>query len=42
VGRFTFKSQTFEPADEDGPYWIVESEKSGSEAAHRESALSKD
>ena len=38
---FTFKGQDFKPTDDD-PYWIVESEKSGSEAAHKESALSKD
>ena len=38
---FTFKGQDFKPPDDD-PYWIVESEKSGSEAAHKESALSKD
>ena len=38
---FTFKGQNFKPTDDD-PYWIVESEKSGSKAAHKESALSKD
>jgi hypothetical protein len=38
---FTFKGQDFKPTDED-PYWIVESEKSGSEAAHKESSLTKD
>ena len=38
---FTFKGQDFKPTDGD-PYWIVESEKSGSEAAHKESALRKD
>ena len=36
--EFTFKGQTFKPTDED-PYWIVKSEKSGSEAAHKESTL---
>ena len=38
---FTHQGQDFKPTDDD-PYWIVESEKSGSEAAHKESALSKD
>jgi hypothetical protein len=37
---FTFKGQDFKPSDDD-PYWIVESEKSGSQAAHKESSLSK-
>ncbi len=36
---FTFKGQDFKPTDDD-PYWIVESEKSGSQAAHKESSLS--
>lgn len=35
---FTFKGQNFTPTPDD-PYWIVKSEKSGSEAAHKESAL---
>jgi Hypervirulence associated proteins TUDOR domain len=38
---FTHQGQDFKPTDDD-PYWIVESEKSGSEAAHKESALRKD
>jgi Hypervirulence associated proteins TUDOR domain len=38
---FTHQGQNFKPTDDD-PYWIVESEKSGSQAAHKESALSKD
>lgn len=38
---FSFKGADFKPTDDD-PYWIVESDKSGSEAAHKESALSKD
>jgi hypothetical protein len=38
--EFTFRGQTFTPTDDD-PYWIVESDKSGSEAAHKESALDK-
>lgn len=37
---FTFDGQHFKPTDDD-PYWIVESEKSGSKAAHKESALTK-
>jgi hypothetical protein len=37
---FTFKGQDFKPSDDD-PYWIVASEKSGSQAAHKESSLSK-
>jgi Hypervirulence associated proteins TUDOR domain len=37
---FTLQGQDFKPTDDD-PYWIVESEKSGSQAAHKESALSK-
>lgn len=35
---FTFDGQHFVPTDED-PYWIVESDKSGKKAAHKESAL---
>lgn len=37
---FTFKGQDFKPTGDD-PFWIVKSEKSGSEAAHKESALTK-
>lgn len=37
---FTFEGQDFKPTDDD-PYWIVESEKSGNKAAHKESSLSK-
>lgn len=37
---FTFDGQHFKPTDDD-PYWIVESEKSGKQAAHKESALTK-
>lgn len=40
VSDFEFDGQTFKPTDDD-PYWIVESEKSGSRAAHKESALTK-
>ena len=35
---FTFSGQDFKPTDDD-PYWIVESEKSGKQAAHKESTL---
>jgi Hypervirulence associated proteins TUDOR domain len=35
---FTHQGQNFKPTDDD-PYWIVESEKSGSQAAHKESSL---
>lgn len=38
--EFTFKGQKFN-ASEDEPYWVVESEKSGSQAAHKESTLEK-
>jgi hypothetical protein len=37
---FTFDGQDFTPKDDD-PYWIVESSKTGSKAAHKESALTK-
>ena len=37
---FEFKGQTFKPTDDD-PYWIVESERTGAEAAHKQSALTK-
>ncbi|MFS2029493.1 MULTISPECIES: DUF2945 domain-containing protein [unclassified Curtobacterium] len=40
VSDFEFDGQSFKPADDD-PYWIVESEKSGKRAAHKESALTK-
>ncbi|SDQ27054.1 Protein of unknown function [Curtobacterium sp. UNCCL20] len=40
VSDFEFDGQTFTPTDDD-PYWIVESEKSGKRAAHKESALTK-
>lgn len=35
---FTFAGQHFIPTDDD-PYWIVESDKTGAQAAHKESAL---
>ncbi len=37
---FQFDGQTFRPTDDD-PYYIVESSKTGSSAAHKESALRK-
>jgi len=40
VSDFEFDGQSFRPSDDD-PYWIVESEKSGKRAAHKESALTK-
>ncbi|MDT0164549.1 DUF2945 domain-containing protein [Actinotalea sp. AC32] len=36
--RFEFEGQTFN-ASSDEPYWIVESEKTGARAAHKESSL---
>ncbi|MGB7448450.1 MAG: DUF2945 domain-containing protein [Ornithinimicrobium sp.] len=39
VNDFEFAGQNFRPTDDD-PYYIVESEKTGSQAAHKESALS--
>ena len=38
--EFTLDGQKFN-ASEDDPYWVVESSKSGKQAAHKESALSK-
>ncbi len=38
TSTFQHDSQTFN-ASEDEPYWIVESEKTGATAAHRESSL---
>lgn len=38
VNDFEFEGQNFKPTDDD-PYYIVESEKTGSKAAHKESAL---
>ena len=37
---FEFRGQKFKPTDDD-PYWIVQSEKTGAHAAHKESALTK-
>ncbi|WP_207843364.1 DUF2945 domain-containing protein [Williamsia soli] len=36
--EFTFDGQKFKAGD-DEPYWIVESSKSGKQAAHKESSL---
>lgn len=38
--HFTFDDQKFN-ASEDDPYWIVESEKTGARAAHKESSLTR-
>jgi hypothetical protein len=38
--EFEFEGQTFKASD-DEPYWIVESDKTGSKAAHKESTLEK-
>lgn len=38
VREFTFQDQKF-TASEDDPYWIVESDKTGAQAAHKESSL---
>ena len=38
--EFTLDGQTFK-ASEDEPFWVVESEKSGAKAAHKESSLTK-
>ncbi|MFL6080555.1 MAG: DUF2945 domain-containing protein [Ornithinibacter sp.] len=37
---FTFEGQQFRPTDDD-PYYIVESDRTGAKAAHKESALRK-
>ena len=38
--EFTFDKQKFTASDDD-PYWIVESDKTGAKAAHKESSLNK-
>jgi hypothetical protein len=38
---FQFEGQQFRASDDD-PYWIVESEKTGARAAHKESTLRPD
>ncbi|MCE0487096.1 hypervirulence associated TUDOR domain-containing protein [Ornithinimicrobium sediminis] len=35
---FELEGQTFRPTEDD-PYWIVESDRTGGRAAHKESAL---
>jgi Hypervirulence associated proteins TUDOR domain len=40
TSEFEFEGQTFKPRHDD-PYYIVESDKTGSRAAHLESALRK-
>jgi Hypervirulence associated proteins TUDOR domain len=40
TSEFEFAGQKFKASD-DEPYWIVESEKSGKKAAHKESTLKK-
>ncbi len=40
TAQFQHDNQKFK-ASEDEPYWIVESSKSGSRAAHKESTLDK-
>lgn len=37
---FQFEGQQFRPTDDD-PYYVVESEKTGAKAAHKESALTR-
>lgn len=37
---FQFEGQQFKPTDDD-PYYLVESDKTGAKAAHKESALTK-
>lgn len=39
VNDFEHQGQQFRPTDDD-PYYIVESDKTGARAAHKESALS--
>lgn len=36
--EFTVEGRTFKASDDD-PYWIVESDKTGARAAHKESTL---
>lgn len=38
TSSFQLDGQTFRASD-DEPYWVVESEKSGAKAAHKESSL---
>ncbi len=41
TAEFEHDGQTFKASD-DVPFWIVESEKSGARAAHKESTLNKE
>lgn len=41
VSDFEFEGQNFRPTDDD-PYYIVESDKTGSKAAHKESPLTRE
>ena len=38
TSEFTFDGQRFKGSD-DEPYWIVQSDKTGAKAAHKESSL---
>lgn len=38
TSEFTFDGQKFKASDDD-PYWIVQSDKTGAKAAHKESSL---
>lgn len=38
TSEFTFEGHKFNASD-DEPYWIVQSEKTGAKAAHKESSL---
>jgi len=38
TSEFTFDGQKFKASGDD-PYWIVESDKTGAKAAHKESSL---
>jgi hypothetical protein len=38
TSEFTFDGQKFNASD-DEPYWIVQSDKTGAKAAHKESSL---
>lgn len=40
TAEFTFDGQKFN-ASHDEPYWIVESEKTGARAAHKQSSLTR-
>lgn len=40
TSEFTFDGQKFK-ASSDEPYWVVESDKTGAKAAHKEGSLTK-